>query len=291
MARRISRGTYRRTIGRKRRKATTRKKHRRYKTTKKRKSRKRRKDRGGGKGSSKKKDEPLTREEKAQDTLGRMGNLPVNLQTRVLGLSHGVGQGGLPAMMHTQGPHRGALRNRMAAMSKFSQGVKNRLKLQVAIPGFNVGQLMKPDNINDALTTRNLTPAQDKEVRRLVARLYTGGYDDEYIFGTGELNSKTGEQVSVQQRQALLAQGGINDTTINNDGLPLPLQILRKNRRTITSIIARGGQAWALSNKYPRKVDGSIDETHDIFWPKNKKDFYYYMKTFPTLEEIRHYGW
>jgi hypothetical protein len=219
-----------------------------------------------------------------KQAIDRITDLPKHLRHLVLKGSHPSA-----ALNMYNGPAKNDLRKRMRAMTSITQGVRNRLTTQVVLPGFPLGTLMTADNIAEIMHNTALDDAQDKEVRRLVARLYTNpvdGYTDDLIFGTGAFNSKMAAHVGThaerkQHRQNLLANGNINDTTINNDNLPLPLQILRKNRL----------HHRPISDRYPLKDDGSVDETHDVFWPINRREFDFYMKTFPTLNEIQIYGW
>jgi len=223
------------------------------------------------------------RSRQTQQVMDRTATLPKEIQQNILLGSHPS----IATGMYTNGPMREGLNRRMDAMTSLTQGVRNRLTSQVGLPGVPVGTLMTADDIYldcEVMYNNNLDDTQDKEVRRLVARLFanpTNGYSDDAIFGTGAFNSKTAVHVGThaerkQQRRVLLANGNINDTTINNESLQLPLKILRKNR-----ILNQ-----VLSNRYPLNVDGSIDEAHDVFWPINRREFDFYMKTFPTLREI-----
>ena len=285
--------------GGKRTRHRTRHKKRRKSRKKKKSSRKRKsRKRGGGKGE-KGETKTMTPDQAAsriqavrrnqtrrrtRQVIDKTTDLPKHLQHLILKKSYpSVATG-----MYT-GPDRNDLNRRMSAMTSITQGVRNRLTTQVVLPGFPLGTLMTADNIAEIMHNNALDDAQDKEVRRLVARLYTNpvdGYTDDWIFGTGAFNSKMAAHVGThverkQHRQNLLANGNINDRTINNDNLPLPLQILRKNRRFNQPI----------SDRYPHNDDGSVDETHDVFWPINRREFDFYMKTFPTLDEITFYGW
>ena len=286
----------RKTRGKTRRKTRgkTRGKHRRKIHTLRKKTKKKSRKRGGmlraTQGESKtQQGESKTQqgESKTQQVMGSMGALAEHLQHAILQYEYpGVATG-----MYTNSPQRRDLNRRMGVMTRFTQAVRDRLTTQVGLPGVPVGTLVRADNIHQIMLSRNLNEAQDKEVRRLVARLYANanpadGYRDRWIFGTGPFNSKTAAHVGThaerkQQRQALLANGNINDMKINGESLPLPLKILRKNRRFNQQ----------PSPRYPRNDDGSVDETHDVFWPRNRVEFDFYMKTFPTLNEIGIYGW
>lgn len=227
-----------------------------------------------------------TKKKTAPTVLERTANLPRDLQHNILNSSHpSVATG-----MYTDSPQRQGLNRRTAQLRRLGQGVRNRMTTQVALPGIPVGTLIRAAEILDIEPVNTLDDAQKKEVRRLYARLYTNhvdGYSDASIFGTGPFNSKTaaahvGTHAQRKQlRQALLATGNINDMKINGESLPLPLRILRKNRMWNTP----------LSERYPRRADGTIDETNDIFWPRNRREFYLYMKNIPNLDEIVTYGW
>ena len=258
------------------------------------KSKKKYRKRGGARterqGRVKKYNMPRTPERKKKKTVptvfDRTANLPRDLQHIILNRSHpSVATG-----MYTDSPQRQALNRRTAQLRRLGQGVRNRMTSQVALPGIPVGTLIRAAEILDIEPVNTLDDAQKKEVRRLYARLYTNhvdGYSDESIFGTGPFNSKTAaahvgtHAQRKQQRQALLATGNINDMKINGESLPLPLRILRKNRMWNTP----------LSERYPRRADGTIDETNDIFWPRNRREFDLYMKNIPNLDEIVTYGW
>ena len=220
-----------------------------------------------------------------QRYVDRTANLPKFLQHKILNSSHPSVATGM-----YNGPQRQGLNRRTAQLRRLGQGVRNRMTTQVALPGIPVGTLIRAAEILDIEPVNTLDDAQKKEVRRLYARLYTNhvdGYSDESIFGTGPFNSKTAaahvgtHAQRKQQRQALLATGNINDMKINGESLPLPLRILRKNRMWNTP----------LSERYPRRADGTIDETNDIFWPRNRREFDLYMKNIPNLDEIVIYGW
>lgn len=227
-----------------------------------------------------------TKKKTAPTVLERTANLPRDLQHNILNSSHpSVATG-----MYTDSPQRQGLNRRTAQLRRLGQGVRNRMTTQVALPGIPVGTLIRAAEILDIEPVNTLDDAQKKEVRRLYARLYTNhvdGYSDASIFGTGPFNSKTaaahvGTHAQRKQlRQALLATGNINDMKINGESLPLPLRILRKNRMWNTP----------LSERYPRRADGTIDETNDIFWPRNRREFDLYMKNIPNLDEIVTYGW
>jgi hypothetical protein len=227
-----------------------------------------------------------TKKKTAPTVFDRTKNLPKFLQYKILNSSHpSVATG-----MYTDSPQRQGLNRRTVQLRRLGQGVRNRMTTQVALPGIPVGTLIRAAEILDIEPVNTLDDAQKKEVRRLYARLYTNhvdGYSDASIFGTGPFNSKTAaahvgtHAQRKQQRQALLATGNINDMKINGESLPLPLRILRKNRMWNTP----------LSERYPRRADGTIDETNDIFWPRNRREFDLYMKNIPNLDEIVTYGW
>lgn len=227
-----------------------------------------------------------TKKKTVPTVFDRTANLPRDLQHKILNSSHpSVATG-----MYTDSPQRQGLNRRIAQLRRLEQGVRNRMTTQVALPGIPVGTLIRAAEIKEIEAINTLDDAQKKEVRRLYARLYTNhvdGYSDEEIFGTGPFNSKTAaahvgtHAQRKQQRQALLAAGNINDMKINGESLPLPLRILRKNRMWNTP----------LSDRYPRRADGTIDETNDIFWPRNRREFDLYMKNIPNLDEIVTYGW
>ena len=255
------------------------------------KSKKKYRKRGGARTERVKKyNMPRTPERKKKKTVptvfDRTANLPRDLQHIILNSSHpSVATG-----MYTDSPQRQGLNERTAQLRRLGQGVRNRMTTQVALPGIPVGTLIRAAEIKEIEAINTLDDAQKKEVRRLYARLYTNhvdGYSDESIFGTGPFNSKTAaahvgtHAQRKQQRQALLAMGNINDMNINGESLPLPLTILRKNRMWNTP----------LSERYPRRADGTIDETNDIFWPRNRREFDLYMKNIPNLDEIVTYGW
>jgi len=258
------------------------------------KSKRKYRKRGGARteqhGRIKKYNMPRTPERKKKKTVptvfDRTANLSRYLQHIILNSSHpSVATG-----MYTDSSQRRGLNERTVQLRRLGQSVRNRMTTQVALPGIPVGTLIRAAEIKEIEAINTLDDAQKKEVRRLYARLYTNhvdGYSDEEIFGTGPFNSKTAaahvgtHAQRKQQRQALLATGNINDMKINGESLPLPLRILRKNRMWNTP----------LSERYPRRADGTIDETNDIFWPRNRREFDLYMKNIPNLDEIVTYGW
>ena len=222
-----------------------------------------------------------------EHALNRSTTLPEDLQHNIFTFSHPTVATGLMPRDNVEwdGVHR-----RMDGMTKITQLARDRLHTQVALPETPKGTLITTDAIHDMMGEGDLDPAQDDEVRRLVARLYSNsedGYRDEWIFGTGVFNSQAPVRVGSHDqrkvvRQALLNQGGPNDLRINNQNLPTPIKILRKNRNVQTNNITR---------TYPTKNDGTVEETNDVFWPINRLEFYNFMRRYPTLEEMRHFGW
>jgi hypothetical protein len=257
------------------------------------KSKRKKGKRGGARTTQneKKKTEGVTPQQQVTSLVNRTANLPRHLQHNILHSSHpSVATG-----MYTNSPQRQGLNRRIAQWRRFGQGVRNRqinqrMRTRVALPGYPIGSLMTDDDITGLRFYDGLTwpldnaPAQNKEMKRLITQQYLGFLlSQNEIFGSGPFNSKTAvahvgtHAQRKQQRQALLAMGNdINDRRINNELLPLPLQIVRTIRRH-DSII---------SDRYPRNPDGTIDETNDIFWPRNKREFYLFMINIPSFDDI-----
>jgi hypothetical protein len=230
-----------------------------------------------------------TPQQQVTSLVNRTANLPRFLQHTILHSSHpSVATG-----MYTNSPQRQGLKRRTASMRRLVHGVRNRLnnppmRTRVALPGYPIGSLMTDDEItdlrlHDVYWPLDNAPAQNKEMKRLIIQQYLGFLSQNEIFGSGPFNSKTAvahvgtHTQRKQQRQALLSMGNdINDRRINNELLPLPLQIVRTIRR----------HGAVLSDRYPRNPDGTIDETNDIFWPRNKREFYLYMINIPSFEDI-----
>lgn len=172
---------------------------------------------------------------------------------------------------------RTALTKRMLYDKRFGQKGDNELvdKARVDLPTIPQYQGVSQRNVLELIGHQGLNVSQDKEVRRLAARLYLAAYDDSDLGLT--LNQP---YTTVQQRQAILQPlNPRRGTTSNGENLPLPLRIMRKGRyHNITN------------NRYPTGVNGDIDETDNIFWPTTRKQIFNFMTLYPTLEEMDVFG-
>jgi len=194
---------------------------------------------------------------------------------------------GMHTAGHLYGPHSSArvsLNRRMMKLKVLQENVRRNQRVQVALPGYPVNSRMNLEQIyvvwindDDQLTTR-----QKQEIKRLLARAYThkdDGYSDEWLFGSGPMANTWHNRTKVQRKahRATLLAGSGNARRVNGHNLPLPLTILRKGRRTFS--------ADSRSDKYP-KVDGDVDETHDIFWPETRSAARKFLHRKPTLVEM-----
>ena len=181
-----------------------------------------------------------------------------------------------------------ALSRRMLAKKRFGQKDESQF-VDVArvafrpshadpnIPTIGIGQQLFEGNIRELITCQGLNPNQDREVRRLAARLHLAALDDTQLGLT--LNP---QPTTVQQRQAILQPlWPWGRETATGENLPYPLQIMRKSRRYHIAVI---------NPNYPTRANGEIDETDDMFWPTTREQIFNFMKDIPTLQELEWFG-
>jgi len=279
--------------GRRRRKSKKKKTKRRRRRKKKKTKRKRKYRKQGGTKSSKRRakrnrnTEKRNRRTTAKDSSDRRWRErnDSNKTLRMLGnMNSTAGRDGDVFARFAVEPHylmsadeRTALTKRMLYDKRFGQKGDNELvdKARVDLPTIPQYQGVSQRNVLELIGHQGLNVSQDKEVRRLAARLYLAAYDDSDLGLT--LNQP---YTTVQQRQAILQPlNPRRGTTSNGENLPLPLRIMRKGRyHNITN------------NRYPTGVNGDIDETDNIFWPTTRKQIFNFMTLYPTLEEMDVFG-
>jgi hypothetical protein len=192
---------------------------------------------------------------------------------------------------------RSAMNSRMYDNKRFGQKGENEV-VDVArvafihtqghpnIPTIVKGQKLFERDIRGLIMCQGLDVSQDKEARRLAARLYLAALDDSDL-------GLTIQSTTRQQRQAILEQLRPNvRTAANGEKLPLPLQIFRKSRQHQLSF---NNDRYPLlvgviDGMIPDGANGVVDQLHDAFWPRNRQEISDFMKTIPTLEEMEDFG-
>ena len=145
------------------------------------------------------------------------------------------------------------------------------------IPTIGIGQQLFERNIRELIDCQGLNPNQDREVRRLAARLHLAALDNSELGLT--LNP---QPTTLQQRQAILQHLPPNQrVTTTGQNLPYPLQIMRKSRRHHIA---------ATNDRYPNTANGDINETDNMFWPTTREQIFNFLKDIPTLEELAGFG-
>ena len=287
--------------GRRRRKSKKKKTKRRRRRKKKKTKRKRKYRKQGGTKSSKRRakmninTEKRNRRTTAKDSSDRRWRErnDSNKTLRMLGnMNSTAGRDGDVFTRFSVEPHylmsadeRTALTKRMLYDKRFGQKGDNELvdKARVALPTIPQYQGVTQRNVLELIGCQGLNVYQDKEVRRLAARLYLAAYDD------GDLGLTLNQpSTTLQQRQVILQPMHPNQgVTANGENLPFPLRIMRSSRRH--HLTDHPGVPFNNNNRYPN-ANGVIDETHNMFWPTERRQIFDFMKTTPTLEEISFFG-